>query len=1000
MSHTKFRVIAASVLIMTLTLGSVSAQSAPSNARPFPALSLPDQARGQQALNALGDKLPQVAAWYGLSPEKFSNIMRLDRAARLDRGGRLFYVDEVVQQSNQGLPDQLSQGNYPYSETFLLHSNPGANRVIYLDFDGHITTGTAWNDSYNVNTINSPPYSTDSDPQFKNSELDIIQNVWRIVAEDYAPFDVDVTTEDPGQAAITRSSSSDQVYGTRAVITDDNFANCGCGGFAYLGVYDFTGDYYKPAFVFNSSQVGVAEAVSHEVGHNLNLNHDGSSSTTYYTGHGSDATGWAAIMGVGYYQPLVQWSRGEYANANNTQNDLAIIQNNGLPLIVDDHGAQISNASAFGTTTDGQTLTLSASGIIADRNDVDVFGFSSGPGDINLDINPADLGANLDISAELYDSNGNLLTSSNPVDDLFASISLPGAAAGDYYLLVDGVGKGDPLVTGYTDYASIGVYTISGSAPDIGGLQAPIANASTATQPNFAPLIVDFSSAGSSDDGQIVSYLWNFGDGSASSSQANPSHSYNVPGQYTVTLTVTDNDSLTDSDTVVVTVFNQPPVAVGIADTSSGEAPLSVQFTGSGSYDPDSAGSIVSYSWSFGDGNGSNSADPNHSYNAAGVYNPTLTVTDDFGDNNLTALAPITVTTPPQPADVITVLQARYRADRNEFKVRATSSEQPNVTLSVYDSGATLIGDMNFKRDKYELKLRPAPDPVPSIITIISSLGGMITVPVVGAPPPATPGQTHSPSPADLATFVSNTPTLGWSSGGNTDSFRVHFGTSANPPQVSSQTGTSYTPGTLLDNTTYYWRVDAVNANGTTTGPQWQFTTAPPPGPPGPVSNPSPADGASNVNINSQLSWAAAFDADQYNVYFGQAPTALLVGTVTGTSFDPGTLSHDANYVWRVDAVNNIGVTTGPSWSFQAQSAVPADTITITKAEWKSRRSELKVEATSSAQPGAVLTVQGFGTMTFSKNKYRYGQKRVANPGTVTVTSDLGGTATATVRLR
>ena len=61
----------------------------------------------------------------------------------------------------------------------------------------------------------------------------------------------------------------------------------------------------------------VAEAASHEAGHNMGLSHDGTSTAAYYGGQGSGATGWAPIMGVGYYKNLSQWSKGEYALANN-----------------------------------------------------------------------------------------------------------------------------------------------------------------------------------------------------------------------------------------------------------------------------------------------------------------------------------------------------------------------------------------------------------------------------------------------------------------------------------------------------------------------------------------------------------------------------------------------------------------------------------------------------------------------------------------------------------
>ena len=65
----------------------------------------------------------------------------------------------------------------------------------------------------------------------------------------------------------------------------------------------------------------LGEVSSHEVGHTVGLSHDGNSSTSYYSGHGN----WAPIMGSGYNRNVTQWSKGEYANANQLQNDLTII---------------------------------------------------------------------------------------------------------------------------------------------------------------------------------------------------------------------------------------------------------------------------------------------------------------------------------------------------------------------------------------------------------------------------------------------------------------------------------------------------------------------------------------------------------------------------------------------------------------------------------------------------------------------------------------------------
>jgi PKD repeat protein len=643
-------------VISLLSLGTASALSASKDKPEFPEISLPDKAQGEQAIQALADKLPEVAAWYGTTPQQFADMLRQDHTAWIDEEGRLFFIDESPDPAVEEGAPEIAAGPFPYEQTFTLHSRPGAKRVIYLDFDGHVITGTAWNASYG-DPINAQAYDLDGNlSSFSNSEMDRIQSIWRLVAEDYAPFDVDVTTEDPGWDAIARSNSGDDVYGTRVVMTIDNFASCGCGGFAYVGVFDYVVnsmgvDYYKPAFVFNKSLIGAAEAVSHEVGHNLGLSHDGViGGAAYYRGHGSGATDWAPIMGVGYYAQIVQWSKGEYANANNTQDDIQIIQNNGALLLADDHGNGQTTSTALDSTTDGVTVTLSGEGLIERRTDADFFSFICGSGDISINVNPAS-GArvpNLDILAKLYNSSGSLIASSNPVDSLPASINVAGSPAGEYFISIDGIGVGTPS-TGYTDYASLGQYTISGSAPDPGGVQYPIAVA-TATPPlnGFGPFTVNFFGNGSSDpDGTIVAYNWDFGDGSPSSSGTNPTHTYLAPGNYTATLTVTDNDGLTDSDTVNITVDNRAPIAIASANPTSGTVPLTVSFDSTGSSDPDDPyGMITSYSWDFGDGNSSTAANPSHTYSTVGTFTPTLTVTDDLGDTGTDTVTIIVSSSP------------------------------------------------------------------------------------------------------------------------------------------------------------------------------------------------------------------------------------------------------------------------------------------------------------------------------------------------------------------
>src|SRR5690606_7978357 len=91
--------------------------------------------------------------------------------------------------------------------------------------------------------------------------------------------------------------------------------------------------------------------------------------------------------------------------------------------------------------------------------------------------------------------------------------------------------------------------------------------------------------------------------------------------------------------------------------------------------------------------------------------------------------------------------------------------------------------------------------------------------------PPPLPGKATNPSPAHLATGVSRTPQFTWTAGLAATSHRIYLGTSSPGTLKATQTETTYTPGTLAGQMTYYWRVDEVNTTGTTTGDVWSFTT-------------------------------------------------------------------------------------------------------------------------------------------------------------------------------
>jgi len=152
--------------------------------------------------------------------------------------------------------------------------------------------------------------------------------------------------------------------------------------------------------------------------------------------------------------------------------------------------------------------------------------------------------------------------------------------------------------------------------------------------------------------------------------------------------------------------------------------------------------------------------------------------------------------------------------------------------------------------------------------------------------------------------------------------YNVYFGTSTNPPLVSSgQSTTSYEPGTMNFNTTYFWKIVAFdNHSASTIGPIWSFTTEIN-DPPYTPSNPSPTNGATNVDINDDISWTGGDpngDTITYDIYFGTiSPPPLIYQNYSYTTYDPGTMQYNTNYYWMIKAIDMHGATTiGPEWNF------------------------------------------------------------------------------------
>lgn len=158
------------------------------------------------------------------------------------------------------------------------------------------------------------------------------------------------------------------------------------------------------------------------------------------------------------------------------------------------------------------------------------------------------------------------------------------------------------------------------------------------------------ASASTDADGTIVAYGFAWGDGGADPASASPtgSHTYRLPGTYTVTVYVKDDAGAVTSaaQTVSVSATNAPPTAVISSLVANG---MSVVADGSGSNDGD--GSIFGYDWDWGDGSAHGSGmTANHTYAALGPWTVTLTVTDNLGATGQTTGQAVPFTPGPSAA--------------------------------------------------------------------------------------------------------------------------------------------------------------------------------------------------------------------------------------------------------------------------------------------------------------------------------------------------------------
>ena len=408
-----------------------------------------------------------------------------------DVNGGIMYVCEPVQPMMSTQP--LQPENPPISEAAVpvspfpaqitFHSRPGSPNVLFINFVGETVVNSEWNTLVGRSEIPAVAFSMDSDvTTFSDAEQTAIKRIWQRIAEDYAAFDIDVTTERPttmhnrvAVALITRTTDANGAANPQS----------SAGGVAYVNVFGSTSySRFRPAWIYHNNfghdEGFISEAASHEIGHNMGLSHDGrTDGSEYYGGHGSGEISWGPLMGTGYNRNVSQWCKGDYYLASNTQDDLATIAGK-LTYRADDHGNTAGTATALkisdGTNivstspeTDPANVNRANKGVLERNTDLDVFSFVTGTGPVRIAVNPwimpsGTRGGNLDTLLEIYNDSGTRVLTSNP-SSATAGLVETNLVEGRYYLHVKNSGAGTPFnsaPSGYTSYGSIGQYFISG----------------------------------------------------------------------------------------------------------------------------------------------------------------------------------------------------------------------------------------------------------------------------------------------------------------------------------------------------------------------------------------------------------------------------------------------------------------------------------------------------------------------------------------------------------
>lgn len=328
-----------------------------------------------------------------------------------------------------------------------LSSWPSAPATIFLDFDGQSVQSAGWR------------YGAYFECASSGLNTAQITEVYNRVAEDFRPFNINITTD---SAVFLSAPVSNRI---RIIVTTTSAWYTGVGGVSYIGSFTWGDD--TPGFVFTDRLLYnpkfIAECCSHESGHTLGLAHQSSYDNncnltqTYSLGSGTGETSWAPVMGNSYYSNMTGWNDGPtpYGCTSTQDNLTTIVSLNGFGYRTDDYDELLDN-----NTFVAGTNNFTAEGVISHNTDKDAFRFTmTAKALFHLEVKPYGLnenntGANLDVMVKLYDASQNLLQTYNPLDKMNVSFDTT-LNAGQYFIVVSGTGNSN---TG--DYGSLGSYSI------------------------------------------------------------------------------------------------------------------------------------------------------------------------------------------------------------------------------------------------------------------------------------------------------------------------------------------------------------------------------------------------------------------------------------------------------------------------------------------------------------------------------------------------------------